>query len=94
MNHKSLSSNLVASGFSPPAPTPPTVRLRSGRFNEMNSSPACNGMIRTAKAKKKAGNLDFSWFAGLFRTALVLNLVEAGGIEPPSASTLQRDLHA
>ena len=94
MNHKSLSSNLVASGFSPPAPTPPTVRVRSGRFNEMNSSPACNGMISTAKAKKKAGNLDFSWFSGPFRTALVLNLVEAGGIEPPSASTLQRDLHA
>jgi len=35
-------------------------------------------LIRTAKAKKKAGNLDFSWFAGLFRTALVLNLVGRG----------------
>jgi len=27
--------NRVAKGFSPPAPTPPTVRVRSGRFNKL-----------------------------------------------------------
>ena len=30
--------NRVAVGFSPPAPTPPTVRVRSGRFNELARS--------------------------------------------------------
>ena len=30
--------NRVAGGFSPPAPTPPTVRVRSGRFNELARS--------------------------------------------------------
>ena len=38
VNELSLKPNRVAGGFSPPAPTPPTVRVRSGRFNKLARS--------------------------------------------------------
>ena len=40
-----LPANRVARGFSPPAPTPPTVRVRSGRFNEMARSTKTNSPV-------------------------------------------------
>jgi len=43
--------------------------------------------------EKKARNLAIAWFSGLCKTTVDLNLVEAGGIEPPSASPLQTVLH-
>ncbi len=43
--------------------------------------------------EKKARNLATSLVSGLLRIALELLMVEAGGIEPPSASPLQAVLH-
>src|SRR3970040_1406720 len=49
---------------------------------------------RRTASTKKAGTLDFSVGSGLRWTALELEMVEVGGIEPPSEGTPSPALHA
>ena len=62
----------------------------AGRF----LGPDCKGWLRTAADKKKAETLVLSGDSGLSWTALDYEMVEVGGVEPPSESAPSPALHA